>query len=113
LVDLLFSLQQNEEDAHHREAVISQLLGQLNLISQNQKGFQGILGKCCITGCDVHALSPSQVIMEHYLEGQPVPEIFLTARTALNNAPSSVLAFLVFDNRLIALFVDGTSKAWG
>lgn len=113
VVDLLFSLHRDENrSGEPRADIASSLLGLVKGMGNGKPDFVGILGKCCISGCDVHCLSPALQVVRHFGEAEEVPYGFRKARIALATTPPSVLGFLVYADKLEALFLDGTIQSW-
>lgn len=69
--------------------------------------FLGILAKCKIDGCDVHALDSSLNIINHYRDHEKIDEAFAKARPFAAALPDSIIAILVYSDHLSYLYGNG------
>jgi hypothetical protein len=112
LADDLFTLLHEEKkgDANNNKTSVAQseISGTLKNWPSDSI-FLGVLSKCKIAGCDVHKISlPDFNIIEHYSENQSIPEPFIEARQRIKTLPQTVIAVLVYSDRLEFLQIDGT-----
>ncbi len=70
--------------------------------------FLGILGKCQIEGCDVHALNSAFEIIDHFELDKEIDGHFKKARKYLNDLNDSMQMLLVFSEYFIVLNVNGS-----
>ena len=109
---LLFKIQRNAALDKDMGTNVD-LGGALAPINQEGGRFLGILGRCCISGCDVHTLSLSNdnvIIARHFQESDVIPPEFNRARTWIQIAPSNVVAVLVYESGLQTLLLDGSTR---
>lgn len=69
--------------------------------------FVGIIGKCLISGCDVHALDSNFQIIKHFKSNESIDSAFEKARKVAQNLPEGVIGILVFEKTLIFLHLNG------
>ncbi len=114
LADLLFDLQSdNEKDSvlkTNPEGAKAQAKGLLAEKQAESPTLIGIMGKCMIPGCDVHTLTLTGEIIEHFTRGQQIDAAFSRARELLSNASSATVGVLVYDSKLELIQLDGTIK---
>lgn len=81
---------------------------ELELVREDLKDeFMGILAKCRIDGCDVHALNSALEIHKHYRESETIEEDFQKARDVASKLPESIIAVLVFKKHISYLYQNG------
>ena len=81
---------------------------ELELVREEVKDeFIGILAKCRINGCDVHALNSALEIHKHYRDNETIEEDFLKARDVAAKLPESIIAVLVFKKHISYLYQNG------
>ena len=68
----------------------------------------GILGRCQISGCDVHLLTVEQDILRHLERGAAAPPGFSDARDYLQSPHESAIAVVVYSDHADVLHVDGS-----
>lgn len=78
-----------------------------NVESMLGSQFIGIIAKCKIDGCDIHALDNSLNIINHFQINEPISEEFQKARVLACNIDESVIAILVFKKYNILMHING------
>ena len=48
----------------------------------------GVISKCYITGCDVHAIDPEGNILNHFEASKPMPDMLAPGRVVFNRYPT-------------------------
>ncbi len=113
IADLLFDVQSEWDrgsvDSQRKAADGAKtLLQQLALESPT---LMGLMGKCTISGCDVHTLTVDGDIAQHFNEDHPVPPEFEKARSFLSNAATSIVGVIVYsDGSFDVVLLDGSIK---
>ncbi len=115
LADLLFDLQNDNRTDNvinmHSEEVHDQAHKLIEEIKQESPRFLGTIGKCYIPGCDVHTLSSSGEIIEHYEPHQRLHPSFEKAREIIKSRKDlSDAGILVFEDHIEILSLDGSTN---
>ncbi len=71
----------------------------------------GLLGRCILSGCDVHSIDLENQTITHYKDSELTPTEYASAREILSSSPAYVVGVFVYDGKLQLLYVDGTLHA--
>lgn len=81
---------------------------ELELITSKAESiFLGIVARCRIEGCDIHALNNELEIIKHFQESEKVEPDFQVARDLAKTIDESVIAIIVFNTHNVLLYVNG------
>ena len=69
--------------------------------------FIGIIARCKIQGCDIHALNNELEIIKHFQETESISEEFIKARELAQTIDETIIAILVFQTHNVLLHVNG------
>ena len=110
LANIIFVIQVDQVKDEHadKEFGFSVLVDELQ---KSDSTLMGVLGRCCIQGCDVHLLSPALIestIIRHFANDEAVPAVFVSARERLMGAPANVVAVFVYADHMKVLRLDGS-----
>lgn len=78
-----------------------------SLPQKAESKFLGILAKCKIQGCDVHALDSNLNIISHFRSHEKIDECFEKARALAGTLPDTIIAILVYSDHLSYLYSNG------
>jgi hypothetical protein len=86
----------------------TQTIRELEALPQKAESkFLGILAKCKISGCDVHALDSNLNIVSHFRQHEQINDEFKKARPLAAVLPDTIIAVLVYSDHLSYLYSNG------
>lgn len=95
----------NTDKAFARNA---QTIRELEALPQKAESkFLGILAKCKISGCDVHALDSNLNIISHFRQHEQISDEFKKARPLAAVLPDTIIGILVYSDHLSYLYSNG------
>lgn len=99
------------KDDHHMDCSFLKdptTKAELDLVSQMlESKFIGIIARCKIQGCDIHALNNELEIIKHFQETESISEEFIKARELAQTIDETIIAILVFQTHNVLLHVNG------
>lgn len=107
IADLCFDLWLAEKSGGKELEIVNTLVAALKPHAA-VNGLLGVLGKCQISGCDVHVLTLQNEIVRHLALDAATPDGFSSARAYWQAPHAAAIAVLVYSDYSDVLLIDGS-----